>query len=174
MGQAIRDIFNCPSLADAEAMVGRVAQRFATENPPWVKWLEDNIGEGFTVYRFARSAHRRIRHRQPTGTGEQGGPAPHPGGRDLPQRSLGLEIDLGRVGGDSRGVVNRPAVSEPGRLEYHGETWFPDQLQKIGCVIASRRAPPRGSGPPTRKPSSASPARFPFRPRVQGSHNNKA
>ena len=61
MGQAIRDIFNCPSLADAEAMVGRVAQRFATENPPWVKWLEDNIGEGFTVYRFARSAHRRIR-----------------------------------------------------------------------------------------------------------------
>ena len=55
MGQAIRDIFNCPSLADAEAMVGRVAQRFATENPPWVKWLEDNIGEGFTVYRFARS-----------------------------------------------------------------------------------------------------------------------
>ena len=33
MGQAIRDIFNCPSLADAEAMVGRVAQRFATENP---------------------------------------------------------------------------------------------------------------------------------------------
>ena len=47
MGQAIRDIFNCPSLADAEAMVGRVAQRFATENPPWVKWLEDNIGEGF-------------------------------------------------------------------------------------------------------------------------------
>ena len=52
MGQAIRDIFNCPSLADAEAMVGRVAQRFATENPPWVKWLEDNIGEGFTVYRL--------------------------------------------------------------------------------------------------------------------------
>ena len=77
----------------------------------------------------------RRMHRQPTGTGEQGGPAPHPGGRDLPQRSLGLEIDLGRVGGDSRGVVNRPAVSEPGRLEYHGETWFPDQLQKIGCVI---------------------------------------
>ena len=77
-------------------------------------------------------------HRQPTGTGEQGGPAPHPGGRDLPQRSLGLEIDLGRVGGDSRGVVNRPAVSEPGRLEYDGETWFPDQLQKIGCVISLR------------------------------------
>ena len=61
MGQAIRDIFNCPSLADAEAMVSRVAQRFATENPHWVKWLEENIAEGFTVYRFARRTHRKIR-----------------------------------------------------------------------------------------------------------------
>jgi len=34
MGQAIRDIFNAPSLADAEAMVTRVAQRFAKENSP--------------------------------------------------------------------------------------------------------------------------------------------
>ena len=34
MGQAIRDIFNSPSLADAEAMLTRVAQRFAKENPP--------------------------------------------------------------------------------------------------------------------------------------------
>ena len=58
MGQAIRD---CPSLADAEAMVSRVAQRFATENPHWVKWLEENIAEGFTVYRFARRTHRKIR-----------------------------------------------------------------------------------------------------------------
>ena len=33
MGQAIRDIFNCPSLADAEAMVRRVAKRFEKENP---------------------------------------------------------------------------------------------------------------------------------------------
>ena len=61
MGQAIRDIFNSPSLADAEAMVTRVAQRFAKENPKWVKWLEENIQEGFTVYRFARSTHKKIR-----------------------------------------------------------------------------------------------------------------
>ena len=61
MGQAIRDIFNSPSLADAEAMVTRVAKRFAKENPKWVKWLEENIAEGFTVYRFARSTHRKIR-----------------------------------------------------------------------------------------------------------------
>ena len=61
MGQAIRDIFNSPSLADAETMVTRVAQRFAKENSPWVKWLEENIAEGFTVYRFPRSTHKKIR-----------------------------------------------------------------------------------------------------------------
>ena len=61
MGQAIRDIFNCPSLADAEAMLTRVAERFAKENPQWVKWLENNIAEGFTVYRLARSTHKKIR-----------------------------------------------------------------------------------------------------------------
>ncbi len=61
IGQAIRDIFNCPSLADAEAMLTRVAERFAQENLPWVKWLEENIAEGFTVYRFPRSTHKKIR-----------------------------------------------------------------------------------------------------------------
>ena len=61
MGQAIRDIFNCPSLVDAEAMLTRVAERFAKENSQWVKWLENNIAEGFTVYRLARSTHKKIR-----------------------------------------------------------------------------------------------------------------
>ena len=60
MGQAIRDIFNCPALAEAEAMLTRVAERFAKENPLWVKWLENNIAEGFTVYRLARSTHKKI------------------------------------------------------------------------------------------------------------------
>lgn len=61
MGQAMRDIFNSPSLEDAEAMVARVAKRFEKRNPKWVKWLEENVREGFTVYRFPRSTHRKIR-----------------------------------------------------------------------------------------------------------------
>ena len=61
MGQAIQDIFNSPSLADAEVRVTRVAERFTKENPKWVKWLEENIAEGFTVYRFARSTNKKIR-----------------------------------------------------------------------------------------------------------------
>ena len=97
-GQAIRDIFNSPSLADAEARVTRVAKRFAKENPQWVKWLEENIAEGFTVYRFARSTQRKIRtvnglelvnkeiRRRTRVVGI------------FPKRRLGLEIDLGRLG----------------------------------------------------------------------------
>ena len=61
IGQAIRDIFNCPSLANAGAMLHRVTERFAKENPQWVKWLENNIAEGFAVYRFARSTQKKIR-----------------------------------------------------------------------------------------------------------------
>jgi transposase-like protein len=61
MGQAIRDIFNCPSLADAQAMMSRVVKQFAKKNPKWVKWLEENLPEGFTVYRFPRSTHKKIR-----------------------------------------------------------------------------------------------------------------
>ena len=61
MGQAIRDIFNSPSLADAEAMFTAVAQRFQKENRRSVKWLQENIAEGFAVYRFGRSSHRKIR-----------------------------------------------------------------------------------------------------------------
>ena len=46
IGQAIRDIFNCPSLADAEAILTRVAERFAKENLQWVKWLERRLPSG--------------------------------------------------------------------------------------------------------------------------------
>ena len=38
-----------------------MAERFQKENPQSVKWLQENIGESFIVYRFARSTHRRIR-----------------------------------------------------------------------------------------------------------------
>ena len=85
MGQAIRDIFNCPSLADAEAMVSRVAQRFATENPHWVKWLEENTRGRFHGLPFCPTDPSQDPHRQYTGTGQQGDPAPHPSGRDLPE-----------------------------------------------------------------------------------------
>ena len=139
MGQAIRDIFNSLSLADAEAMLTRVAKRFAKENPPWVKWLEENIAEGFTVYRFPRSTHKKIRtvnglervnkeirRRTP------------PGGGNLSPRSIGAAAHLGCACGDTRGVVNRPAIPEPGRLEKTSGAILPyrpsRKLQKNSCL----------------------------------------
>ena len=92
MGQAIRDIFNSPSLADAEIMVTRVAQRFAKENSQWVKWLEENIAGRFHGLSFSPIDPQEDPDRQWTGTGQQGDPASHPGGRHLPERRLGLEI----------------------------------------------------------------------------------
>ena len=83
MGQAIRDIFNSPSLADAETMVTRVATRFAKENSQWVKWLEENIAEGFTGYRFPRSTHKKIRTVNGLERVNKEIRA-HPGGRHLP------------------------------------------------------------------------------------------
>ena len=99
IGQAIRDIFNCPSLADAEAILTRVAERFAKENLQWVKWLEENIAEGFTVYRFPRSTHKKIRtvnglervNKEIRRRSRVVGIFPN-------KQRLSLEIDLGRLG----------------------------------------------------------------------------
>ena len=42
-------------------MLTKVVQRFQKQNTKFVHWLEENVREGFTVYRFPRGCHRRIR-----------------------------------------------------------------------------------------------------------------
>ena len=37
--------------------------------------------------------------------------------------------------------LNRPAVSQPGRLEHNGATCFPVKLQKNSCVIRRKSDP---------------------------------
>ena len=98
MGQAIRDIFNSPSLADAEAMVTRVAERFQKENPKWVKMAGGEHPGRLYGLSFCPIDSQKDPDHQCAGTGERGDSSPHPSGRDLPQRRLGLEIDLGRLG----------------------------------------------------------------------------
>ncbi len=61
IGQAMRDIFNSPTLEDAEAMLQRKIEQFSQTNQALAQWLEDNVREGLTVYAFPRSLHKKIR-----------------------------------------------------------------------------------------------------------------
>ena len=61
IGQAMRDIFNSPTLEDAEAMLKRKIQAFAETNQALAQWMEENVREGLTVYAFPRSLHQKIR-----------------------------------------------------------------------------------------------------------------
>jgi putative transposase len=61
IGQAMRDIFSQPSLEDAQAMVRKVAARYAKSAPKFSRWVESNAEEGFTIYRFSRLHWRKIR-----------------------------------------------------------------------------------------------------------------
>ena len=61
VGQAMRDIFNSPTLEDAEAMLKRKIKAFTETNQALAQWMEDNVREGLTVYAFPRSLHKKIR-----------------------------------------------------------------------------------------------------------------
>ena len=56
----IRDIFNAPSGGEAEAMLRARVEQYYDRNPELADWMETNLPEGFTVFRFARSTWRRI------------------------------------------------------------------------------------------------------------------
>ena len=56
----IRDIFNAPSGGEGDMLRTRVEQ-YRDRNPELADWMETNLPEGFTVFRFARSTWRRIR-----------------------------------------------------------------------------------------------------------------
>ncbi len=61
IAQALRDIFNSPTLEDAEVMLKRKVQAFSETNQALAEWMEANLREGLTVYAFPRSLHKRIR-----------------------------------------------------------------------------------------------------------------
>ncbi len=61
IGQAMRDIFNSPTLEDVEAMLQRKIEQFSQTNQALAQWMEDNVREGLTVYAFPRSLHKKIR-----------------------------------------------------------------------------------------------------------------
>lgn len=61
IAEAMREIFNSPNLEMARESVGRIVEKFQKRAPEFVKWLEDNIEEGLTVFSFPREHWKKIR-----------------------------------------------------------------------------------------------------------------
>jgi transposase-like protein len=61
IGQAMRDIFNAPSLEEARRKVHQTVEQFSKKAPEFTSWLEENIEEGFAVFQMPRPLWKRIR-----------------------------------------------------------------------------------------------------------------
>lgn len=65
IGQAMRDIFSCSSAVQAKGMVKQICEKYSKSAPKFVKWLEENIEDGFTIFAFPRSYWRKLRTSNP-------------------------------------------------------------------------------------------------------------
>lgn len=57
----LRDVFNAPSLEEAERLLGHLVVKYKKGAPQLSSWLEDNVPEGFTVYGVPAAHRRRLR-----------------------------------------------------------------------------------------------------------------
>jgi transposase-like protein len=61
IAQAMRDIFSQPGVDEAREMAKKVIKRYEEKAPKFAKWLEENIEEGFTVFKLPRPLWRKLR-----------------------------------------------------------------------------------------------------------------
>jgi putative transposase len=61
VAQDVRDIFAASTLEQAEEQLRLTVTKYEKRAPKLAHWLETDLPEGFTVYRFPRKHHRRIR-----------------------------------------------------------------------------------------------------------------
>jgi putative transposase len=61
LGGVLRNIFNAPEKNDALDLKQRAIDQYQTIAPEWCEWLEENIEEGLTVYKFPQVHRKRIR-----------------------------------------------------------------------------------------------------------------
>ncbi|NQT27281.1 transposase [candidate division KSB1 bacterium] len=59
--QSMRSIFNSPDRETALAMAQKAGDVFKDEAPDFVRWLEENIKEGLTVFSLPRQYWIKIR-----------------------------------------------------------------------------------------------------------------
>ncbi len=130
----IRDIFNAPSGGEAEVMLRARVKQYRDRNPELADWMETNLPEGFTVFRFPRSTWRRIRTNN---------------GLENLNRQIRRRTQPALNGPP---VVNQSARREPGEAEA-----------EQGCNASSRLLPqpalngaPAVNQSPRRKPGESS------------------
>jgi transposase-like protein len=61
IAQTMRDIFDSPDRESALAMSQKAIESFKETAPDFVRWLEENIEEGLTVFSFPRQYWRKLR-----------------------------------------------------------------------------------------------------------------
>jgi transposase-like protein len=61
IGQAIRNLFNAPDRASAEAQLKQLVARHATSAPKLAAWLEENVPQGFTVFALPVAHQKKLR-----------------------------------------------------------------------------------------------------------------
>lgn len=61
IGEVMREIFNSPTFELAQEMKRRAIEKYRKRAPEFSRWLEANIDEGLTVYRFPREHWKKIR-----------------------------------------------------------------------------------------------------------------
>ena len=61
IAEVIRDIFHSPTLEMARELIRQAVEKYQKKAPEFVKWLEENIEEGLTVYKFPREHWKKIR-----------------------------------------------------------------------------------------------------------------
>lgn len=61
IAEVVRDIFNSSNIEMARELKSRAIEKYQKRAPEFAKWLEENIEEGLTVYRFPRELWKKIR-----------------------------------------------------------------------------------------------------------------
>ena len=136
----IRDIFNAPSGGEAEAMLRARVEQYYDRNPELADWMETNLPEGFTVFRFARSTWRRIRTNNGAGEPKPSDSPAYPGRRYLSKHRVRTTTHHRCRRGDSRRLADRETVPQPGRFQTTGESDLRSlsvKLQKNSCLAES-------------------------------------
>lgn len=61
IADVMREIFNSPSLEIALEMKRRAVERYCQRAPDFARWLEENVDEGLTTFKFPKEHWRKIR-----------------------------------------------------------------------------------------------------------------